>query len=91
MNKINSFEELTKAHENFTQLLKLRKFSHEQELGVEHTRTNREILVCGGTGCQSAESALIIDKLKENIKEAGLDQEVKVLVTGCFGFCEKGS
>jgi NADH-quinone oxidoreductase subunit F len=90
LNKINSFEELTKAHKDFTQLLKLRKFSHKQELGVEHTRCNREILVCGGTGCQSADSALIIDNLEENIKEAGLANEVKVHVTGCFGFCEKG-
>ena len=71
-------------------LLKLRKFSHKQELSVEHTRCNREILVCGGTGCQSADSALIIDNLNTKIKEAGLDLEVKAHVTGCFGFCEKG-
>ncbi|MGV8980958.1 NADH-ubiquinone oxidoreductase-F iron-sulfur binding region domain-containing protein [Clostridium sp.] len=90
MDKINSFEELTKAHEDFTQLLKLRKFSHEGELSVEGTRCNREILVCGGTGCQSADSAVIIDNLNAKIKEAGLSQEVKAHVTGCFGFCEKG-
>lgn len=90
MDKINSFEELTKAHKDFTQLLKLRKFSHEGELGVEGTRCNREILVCGGTGCQSADSAVIIDNLNTKIKEAGLSQEVKAHVTGCFGFCEKG-
>jgi len=79
-----------KAHEDFTKLLELRKFSHSQELNVEHTRCKREILVCGGTGCQSAESALIIDNLNSNIEEAGLSNEVKVHVTGCFGFCEKG-
>ena len=90
MNKINSFEELMKAHEDFTQLLKLRKASHEQELSVEHTRCKREILVCGGTGCQSADSALIIDNLNTKIKEAGLSNEVTAHVTGCFGFCEKG-
>ncbi|WP_097026940.1 NADH-quinone oxidoreductase subunit NuoF [Clostridium peptidivorans] len=90
MDKINSFQELMKAHEDFTQLLKLRKFSHEQELAVEHIRCKREILVCGGTGCQSAESAHIIDNLEAKIKEAGLCDEVKVHVTGCFGFCEKG-
>jgi len=90
LNKINSFKELMKAHEDFTKLLELRKFSHSQELNVEHTRCKREILVCGGTGCQSAESALIIDNLNSNIEEAGLSNEVKVHVTGCFGFCEKG-
>ena len=90
MNKINSFKELAKAHEDFTKLLELRKFSHKRELGVEHTRCNRDILVCGGTGCMSADSAFIIDNLNAKIKEAGLDQEVKVHITGCFGFCEKG-
>jgi len=90
LNKINSFQDLTKAHEGFTQLLKLRKFSHEQELNVEHTRCNREILVCGGTGCHSADSALIINNLNTSIEEAGLSTEVKVHLTGCFGFCEKG-
>jgi NADH-quinone oxidoreductase subunit F len=90
LNRINSFKELEKAHKDFTQLLKLRKFSHEGELDVEGTRCNREILVCGGTGCQSADSAVIIDNLNTKINEAGLSQEVKVHVTGCFGFCEKG-
>ena len=90
MDKINSFEELSKAHEDYMQLLKLRKFSHEQEISVEHTRCKREILVCGGTGCQSADSALIIDNLNAKIKESGLSQEVTAHVTGCFGFCEKG-
>lgn len=90
MNKINSFEDLAKAHEDFSSLLNLRKFSHEQELGVEHTRCKREILVCGGTGCQSADSTIIVDNLNTKIKEAGLYAEVKAHIVGCFGFCEKG-
>ncbi|MEK6265417.1 MAG: NADH-quinone oxidoreductase subunit NuoF [Clostridium sp.] len=90
MNKINSFKELAKAHEDFTKLLELRKFSHKQELSVEHTRCNRDILVCSGTGCMSADSSLIIENLNAKIKEAGLDHEVKAHITGCFGFCEKG-
>jgi len=48
------------------------------------------VLVCGGTGCLSAEGQEIIDQLKSNITEAGLDTEVAVVKTGCFGFCEKG-
>ncbi|MGK0469259.1 NADH-ubiquinone oxidoreductase-F iron-sulfur binding region domain-containing protein [Clostridium sp.] len=90
MNKINSFKELAKAHEDFTKLLELRKFSHKQELSVEHTRCKRDILVCSGTGCMSADSSLIIENLNAKIKEAGLDHEVKAHITGCFGFCEKG-
>ncbi len=48
------------------------------------------VLVCGGTGCLSAEGEQIITNLKSQIAEAGLDTDVAVLKTGCFGFCEKG-
>ncbi|WP_304942039.1 NADH-ubiquinone oxidoreductase-F iron-sulfur binding region domain-containing protein [Vallitalea guaymasensis] len=48
------------------------------------------ILVCGGTGCISAKSEEIVDNLKEQLKINNMDSEVKVLKTGCFGFCEKG-
>ena len=48
------------------------------------------ILVCGGTGCISAESEGIVKNLEKNIEQAGLKDEVQVLKTGCFGFCEKG-
>ena len=90
MNKIKSFKDLAKAHVDFTPLLRLRKFSHEQEVAVEHTRCKREILVCGGTGCQSSDSEVIIEILNRRIKELGLCTEVNAHITGCFGFCEKG-
>ncbi len=90
MDKINSFQELKKSHENFRELLNLRKSSHEKNIVEENVIHKREILVCGGTGCQSAESQVTVDKLNEKIKEAGLSNEVKVHITGCFGFCEKG-
>ncbi len=48
------------------------------------------VLVCGGTGCTSSESPKIMDKFVEEISNAGLDKEVKVVRTGCFGLCEAG-
>ena len=48
------------------------------------------VLVCGGTGCTSSESPKIIDKFNTEIKKAGLNKEVKVVKTGCFGLCEAG-
>lgn len=48
------------------------------------------ILVCGGTGCLSSESGEIVDELNHYIGEVGMTEEVQVLKTGCFGFCEKG-
>ena len=48
------------------------------------------VLVCGGTGCTSSDSPKIIEKLNEEITGAGLEKEVKVVQTGCFGLCEAG-
>ncbi len=48
------------------------------------------LLVCGGTGCTSSDSLKLVDNLNESIKQHGLCDEVEVVVTGCFGFCEKG-
>ncbi len=50
----------------------------------------RHVLVCGGTGCTSSDSAAIIAKLKEELKKNGLDQEIRVVKTGCFGLCALG-
>lgn len=48
------------------------------------------LLVCGGTGCRASASEQIIEKLKLEITAKGLENEVQVIMTGCFGFCEKG-
>ncbi|MBM7558450.1 NADH-quinone oxidoreductase subunit NuoF [Marinitoga litoralis] len=48
------------------------------------------VLICGGTGCTSSKSELIKDNLENILKEKGLDNEVQVVRTGCFGFCEQG-
>lgn len=48
------------------------------------------VLVCGGTGCTSSHSEQIIEKLNEEIKAQGLDKEVNVIRTGCFGLCALG-
>ena len=48
------------------------------------------VLVCGGTGCSSSGSATLIERFNEKLAENGLDKEVKVIRTGCFGLCEAG-
>ena len=49
-----------------------------------------QVLVCGGTGCTSSGSPAIIDRLHEEIKKNGLEEEVEVVRTGCFGLCALG-
>ena len=48
------------------------------------------ILVCGGTGCTSSNSERIIQLLEEEIQSRSLQDEVKVIKTGCFGLCALG-
>ena len=48
------------------------------------------VLVCGGTGCQASASAQIIKNFQDILAAKGLQDEVQVVRTGCFGFCEKG-
>ncbi|WP_462319068.1 NADH-ubiquinone oxidoreductase-F iron-sulfur binding region domain-containing protein [Marinilabilia sp.] len=48
------------------------------------------ILVCAGTGCRASESEAIATNLKNSLGENNLQDDVQVVRTGCFGFCEKG-
>lgn len=48
------------------------------------------VLVCGGTGCTSSNSAAIIEALEKEIESKGLSDEIKVIRTGCFGLCALG-
>ncbi|NLA59656.1 MAG: NADH-quinone oxidoreductase subunit NuoF [Firmicutes bacterium] len=48
------------------------------------------ILVCSGTGCQASGSLPLKEALEQEIANRGLDKEIKVIPTGCFGFCRFG-
>ena len=54
------------------------------------TQYKMHLLVCGGTGCRASESEQLFHNLKAELLEKGLEDEVQVITTGCFGFCEKG-
>jgi NADP-reducing hydrogenase subunit HndC len=49
-----------------------------------------QVFICGGTGCHSSESDVILQKINDEVKKHGLDSEVEVVRTGCFGLCELG-
>ncbi len=48
------------------------------------------VLICGGTGCTSSGSKTLIKAFEENIAEYGLEEEIKIVQTGCFGLCALG-
>ena len=54
------------------------------------SKYSMHLLVCGGTSCHSSESDAIVCNLRDELEAKGLMDSVQVILTGCFGFCEKG-
>jgi len=48
------------------------------------------VLICGGTGCTSSGSAAVHEKFEQELKANGLENEIKLVQTGCFGLCALG-
>ena len=48
------------------------------------------VLICGGTGCTSSGSVALQEEFEARLKENGLENEVKLVQTGCFGLCALG-
>jgi NADH:ubiquinone oxidoreductase subunit F (NADH-binding)/(2Fe-2S) ferredoxin len=75
--------QLAEAYEESKSLLSSR-------MGDALREDTRMILICGGTGCQASNSQKIVSEFERLIVENKLEDSVKVSITGCFGFCEKG-
>ena len=48
------------------------------------------VLICGGTGCTSSGSQALFTKLESELQAKGLENEIKIVQTGCFGLCALG-
>lgn len=99
MAKIKSLTELRALKEKFQLKLDLREKSENPEAltqikdamaDSENAKIKMHVLCCGGTGCKSSASDEIVANFNSLLKEKGLQDEVMVIKTGCFGFCEKG-
>ena len=49
-----------------------------------------DLLLCGGTGCHASGSLEVKKVLQEEIVKQKLDQEIRIIETGCNGFCAQG-
>ena len=78
---ISNFEELTAKQTSCTECLN-NKFTGESG--------KRAVVLCGGTGCLSSNSAEIRKKFERLVEEKGLSDKVTVNQVGCFGFCSQG-
>lgn len=86
LTKIKSLQDLKTLSEKSKGLLISR---HDENINRKNLDTI-DILVCGGTGCQASESIDVIKVLQEELEASNLGNKVKIVTTGCFGFCEKG-
>ena len=99
MAKIKSLAELRALKEKFQSNIDLREKSENPEALIQTKdamadsgdgKIRMHVLCCGGTGCKSSASDEIVANFNTILKEKGLQDEVMVIKTGCFGFCEKG-
>ncbi len=75
----------------------IQQFREEQRAKIE-TRLqpeklengHMEVMVCRSTGCESIKANKVLERLQEVVKSKGLDDKVRIIQSGCFGFCEKG-
>ena len=86
MNKITSFEELKalQAAERAKIAVRDGQAPSAANLARHH------VMICAGTGCSSSNSMLVKEALEKQLVETGLDKEIDVVQTGCFGFCSLG-
>ena len=92
--KINSADALEGIRRKAAKALSVRETSKRvgamKTSGLEQGTPHIQILCCGGTGCKASESAKIVENFHASIDAHGIADKVDVVVTGCFGFCEKG-
>ena len=62
--------------------------TNEQTPNIERLRA--EVLICGGTGCHSSNSHEVVAAMQGEVARRGLADEVRVVPTGCRGFCSMG-
>lgn len=93
---MKSLEELKSIRERMHEELKIRYEREEyyqagSAEGLENgSQYRKHVLVCGGTGCTSSRSQKIREKLEAELKRNGLENEICVIKTGCFGLCALG-
>jgi len=53
-------------------------------------RIRAEVMLCAGTGCVASGTMRIKAALEEELKKWRLEEEIKVVLTGCNGYCAQG-
>ncbi len=75
MGKLTSISDLSKLREN---------------IADQNSQFKTTITLCGGPGCLALGSEIIKNAFESELKKSNLDNEVRVIFSGCHGFCEQG-
>ena len=79
---MKSLAELATIKDNMQSNVAIREGKKSAESSVKS-----HVLICGGTGCTSSKSVEIKKALEAEIDKLGIKDQVKVVLTGCFGLC----
>ena len=92
MSKITSRQQLRELKEKYAAEILLRSTPDIPVVSKEKptSTAKKHVLVCSDTGCLAAEGSEIYNSLAAEVKSSGLENEVSIVKTGCFGFCEQG-
>ncbi len=86
-----TINELNQIRDSKADLIKVRRIVAEEAAKLaEKTGYRKQVLVCGGTGCQSSGSKKVLEALEDELKAQGIENEILVVRTGCFGLCSLG-
>ncbi len=86
-----TLEQLNQIKDKYADLVKVRQIvAEEGEKLAKVTGYRKQVLVCGSTGCNSSGSKKVLAALEEELKAEGLEEEILVVRTGCFGLCALG-
>ena len=92
--KIETVHDLEQIKTRAKEALLLREESNrkidERCCGLSTGTLHMQVLICGGTGCKASASHQIEQRLLQALEIYQIAQQVEIITTGCFGFCEKG-
>lgn len=84
-------EAIRAIREEYAPIVEARSAIHDYADLVKESHTQRQIVVCAGTGCTSSGSKKVTEVIERIIEEENLQDDVHVVKTGCFGLCALGA
>ena len=82
---IQELNEIKKKKEKLVAVRHHRNDNTPNESGYKY-----QVLVCGGTGCTSSGCKGVVAALRSEIAKHHLENDVRIVTTGCFGLCALG-